>query len=219
MSAAMIELLVLFAIAAFVLYRLKSVLGTRTGYEEPPEYLRPNGAQRPGQPDLRPVESPMDPEPEESELTPEVRTALAKMRDAEPDFVLGEFLQGAKGAYEMVVMAFAEGDRDTLKNLLAPDVYGAFEAGIKDREDQGLTVDTRFIGLRDAVLDTASFDTSDAVAELSVRFTAETITAVRDAENRIVDGDPNEVQRQTDVWTFSRAMGAPDPNWLLTSTG
>lgn len=215
----MIELLVLFAIAAFVLYRLKGVLGTRTGYEEPPEYLRRGGpGDRPAT-GPRAVDSPADAAERDADAPPEMREALAAMRAAEPDFSLEGFVEGARGAYEMIVMAYQEGDRATLRNLLAPDVYSAFEGVIADREAKGLSVEARFIGVREAVPVRASYDRTDGVADLTIRFTGEIITAVRDAENRIVEGDPNEIKRQTDTWTFSRQMGAPDPNWLLTGTG
>ena len=219
MSAQLIELLVLFAIAAFVLYRLKSVLGTRTGYEEPPEYLRRGAPDRPDGPDLRPVETAPDIPDEEDDLPDDTRAAVARMRELEPDFTVDGFLGGARAAYEMILMAYEEGDRETLKSLLAPDVYTAFEQVIDDRDAKGLRVDARFIGVRETVLTSAAFDESDAVADLTVQFTGEIITAVRDAENRIVEGDPNEIRRQTDRWTFSRRMGASDPNWLLTATG
>ncbi len=219
MSSQLIELLVLFAIAAFVLYRLKGVLGTRTGYEEPPEYLRRGPKGEGGKPDLRPVENPADQMDMEADAPDELRETLAEIRSVEPDFTLNGFLEGARGAYEMILMAYEEGDRATLRSLLAPDVYAAFEGVISDREAKGLSVEARFIGVRASELVSATFDKTDGVADLTVSFVGEIITAVRDAENRIVEGDPNEIRRQTDVWTFSRRMGAPDPNWLLTATG
>ena len=137
----------------------------------------------------------------------EVRSALA------------EFLGGARSAYEMILMAFESGDRDTLRGLLAPDVFDAFDRGISDREGKGLKVDARFIGVRDVRLERAAFDPATGEADLTLRFVGELVTAVRDTEGRVVEGDPNEVRRQTDIWTFSRKMGARDPNWLLAATG
>ena len=216
----MIELLILFAIAAFVLFRLKSVIGTRTGYEAPPEYMRRErtpGEGRPG-----PVGN-VEVAEEETGLSRPVPDQalrpLSQMRDAEPDFSLSGFVEGARGAYEMILMAYEAGDREALKDLLAPEVYEAFEASIAQREEQGLKVDARFIGVRDIRLEAASFDASNGEAEITLRFVGEMITAVRDPEGRIVEGDPNEVRRQTDVWTFWRRMGADDPNWLLAATG
>jgi len=220
MSTQMIELIILIAIAAFVLFRLKSVIGTRTGYEAPPDYLSRDDTA----PDAR--RGPAD-ETEEGDLdvglahpAPDnAKLALAAMRDADPDFSLAEFLGGARSAYEMILMAYEEGDRDTLRDLLDDPVFDAFESGITERETAGLKVEARFIGVRDVRLESASFDRETNEGELTLRFVGELITSVRDAEGRVVEGDPNEVRRQTDVWTFARRLGARDPNWLLSATG
>ncbi len=220
MSTQMIELIILFAIAAFVLFRLKSVIGTRSGSEAPPDYLKRDPAAQAARSD--PAGEAED-EADEAGLgrpIPEnAKPALAAMREAEPEFSLGVFLDGARGAYEMILMAYEAGDRDTLRGLLEPDVYAAFEGVIAEREAAGLTVDSRFIGVRDLRLASAAFDPATGEGELTLRFVSELITAVHDSEGRVVEGDPNEVRRQTDVWTFSRRMGGRDPNWLLSATG
>lgn len=218
MSTQMIELLILFAIAAFVLFRLKSVIGTRTGYEAPPDYLSRDRATSAAQLDLDEDEAEDDaglgrPVPESA------KAALTAMREAEPDFSLAGFLEGARGAYEMILMAYEAGDSDSLRGLLAPDVYAAFDGVISERAAAGLKVESRFIGVRDLRLENATFDPTTKEGELTLRFVGELITAVHDSEGRVVEGDPNEVRRQTDVWTFSRSMGARDPNWLLSATG
>ncbi len=222
MSSDVIELLVLFALAAVVLYRLRAIIGTRTGHEAPPEFLRrQQEARRPGG---KPTAVPdVAPAPEDEEATPGApesgRGALGAIRRIEPDFSLDEFVAGARGAYEMILMAYEEGDRDTLRSLLAPDVFQAFEQGIIDREGAGLRVEARFIGVREAKADEIAFDPDTRIADVTMRFVGELITAVRDPENRVVEGDPNEIRRQSDRWTFSREMGSSDPNWLLTGTG
>jgi predicted lipid-binding transport protein (Tim44 family) len=218
MSTQIIELLILFAIAAFVLFRLKSVIGTRTGYEAPPDYLSRGRADRAAQ---------SDPEDDTAEdgaglgrqIPESAKAALSAMREAEPDFSLGSFLDGARGAYEMILMAYEAGDRKTLSDLLDADVYAAFEKVINERAAAGLKVDSRFIGVRDLRLENAAFDPATGEGELTLRFVGELITAVHDSEGRVVEGDPNEVRRQTDIWTFSRKMGARDPNWRLSATG
>ncbi len=216
MSAQMIELLILFAIAAFVLFRLKSVIGTRTGYEAPPDYLSREQTM-PQQP--RPVDEEDEDEVMGHPVPEAAKPALARMREVDPDFSLPGFLDGARGAYEMILMAYEAGDRATLKGLLDEDVYKAFEGVIAEREAAGLTVEARFVGVRDVRLEAAAFDPATGDGDLTLRFVGELVTAVRDADGRIVEGDPNEVRRQTDVWTFSRDMGSRDPNWLLTATG
>lgn len=220
MSGGTVEILVLVLIAAVVLYRLRAVIGTRTGHEGPPDYIRrrEEAAQRNG-----PVEVPDAEIVEEDEAIPPVTgdsaEALNRIRAIEPDFDLDGFVEGARGAYEMILMAYEEGDRATLRNLLSPDVYQAFESGIIAREEEGLRVEARFIGVRESKVDEVAFEPDTNIADVTVRFVGELITSVRDADNRVVEGDPNEVRRQSDVWTFSREMGSKDPNWLLTGTG
>jgi predicted lipid-binding transport protein (Tim44 family) len=219
MSFKLVEFIILFAIAAFVLYRLRSVIGTRTGYEPPSTASQ--GRSEGAQVEMR-APSEEDDEMEAAAaraLDEEARSALAEIRRVEPEFNLEEFLHGARQAYEMVLMAYEEGDRDMLQDLLTPDVYQAFESVIRSREQEGLKVEARFIGVRDLRVESLRFDPETAEADITVRFVGEMITAVRDAENRVVEGDPNEVRRQTDVWTFSRVMGSPNPNWLLSATG
>lgn len=218
MSPQMIELLILFAVAAFVLFRLKSVIGTRTGYEAPPEHRGAGHEGVAGAESQRP-EPPAEEMAFRHALPADARDALGAMRAVEPEFSIDEFLEGARSAYEMILMAFEEGDRQTLQNLLTPDVYRAFEGVISTRETEGLSVEARFIGVRDIRVETAAFDPDTNEADVTIRFVGEMITAVRDRENRVVEGDPNEIRRQTDVWTFSRVMGAPNPNWLLSATG
>ena len=226
MSSDMIELLVLFALAAVVLYRLKTVIGTRTGHEGPPDFVRRReqaekaAAGEENGPAAGPDPLDLDDEDMAPAEVPEgSRAALAAIQRAEPGFDLKEFVHGARGAYEMILMAYEEGDRDTLRALLAPDVFSAFEQGIAAREAEGLRVEARFIGVREAEVAELAFEPESNIADVTVRFTGELITAVRDAENRVVEGDPNEIRRQTDLWTFSREMGSVDPNWLLTGTG
>ena len=217
----MAELLVLILLAGLVLFRLKSVIGTRTGHEAPPEFMRrqQDAAEERTGPVLVPDIAPGD-DDEDAEPLPEgTKSALAAIREVEPGFDVNDFVNGARGAYEMILMAYEEGDRDTLQSLLAPDVYQAFEQGITAREAEGLRVEARFIGVRESSVDEVAFEADSKIADVTVRFVGELITAVRDPENRVVEGDPNEIRRQTDLWTFSREMGSRDPNWLLTGTG
>ena len=215
MSGELLKIVLLCGVAVIVLYRLKSVIGTRTGYEAPPEPLRPVNDDR--VPEVL-TGDPVEPETDGNALPDDQAATLAAIREAEPDFSVDRFLQGARGAYEMILMAYEEGDRKTLQSLLAPDVFSAFEAGIEAREAQNLRVDARFVGVQSASVEAIEFDAGARIADVTIRFVGELITAVRDQENRVVEGDPNEVRRQSDLWTFSREMGASDPNWLLTAT-
>ena len=221
MSSDMVELLILVAIAAGVLFYLRSIIGTRSGHEAPPPRFGRSEMAAPEDDSVVTMNPP--PPQEESEamksLNGTSRKALHGMRQAEPDFDLDEFLDGAKSAYEMILMAYEEGDHETLKSLLTPDVYAAFDSVIAERVEKGLRVEARFIGVRDVRPVSLAFEPEMAEADVTLRFVGEMITAVRDADNRVVEGDPNEIRRQTHVWTFSRVMGSRNPNWLLTATG
>lgn len=222
MNNDMVELIILIAIAAMVLFYLRSIIGTRTGHEGPPARGRFGvGNDDTHGDDVTPIRS--APVQDESEALKNLdhasRSALDGMVEAEPDFDLEEFMSGARQAYEMILVAYEEGDRETLKSLLTPDVFQAFDEVITQRAEQGLRVEARFIGVRDVRTTEVSFDTEMKEADVTLRFVGEMIVAVHDADNRIVEGDPNEIRRQTDVWTFSRVMGSRNPNWLLTSTG
>jgi predicted lipid-binding transport protein (Tim44 family) len=224
MPTGVIELIILAAIALFLLFRLRSVLGTKTGFEEQ-QHQRSAPAPQPA-PHPAPMAEPVAEEgaidadsAKAAEGDVRVAEALSAMRRAEPGFSPTEFMQGARGAFEMILMAFEQGDEDTLRRFLADDVYEGFAGVIEDRRAQNLTVDSRFIGVRDARITDAKFDPETGEAEIAVRFKGELITVVRDSENRVVEGDPNEIRRETDTWTFARRMGASDPNWLLVATG
>lgn len=223
MNSAMIELLILAAIAVFVFLRLRSVLGTRTGFEKPTvPPLRPVEADAPAAPSWSGEDRERTLEEEIARVAdPDSETALAlrRMARAEPGFSPVAFIEGAKRAYEIILMAYENGDLDTLRPLLSDEVYQSFADAIERRRAQGLTVDARFIGVREARIFSAMFSEDTGEADIEVRFVGELISVVRNADHDIVEGDPNEVRRQTDLWTFTRKMGSSDPNWILTATG
>ena len=145
--------------------------------------------------------------------------ALARMKGVEPGFSVSEFLQGSRAAYEMILMAFENGELDEVRGLLGEDVEQTFVDVVAAREDQGLRIEANFVGVREVSLIEATFDKDTSAAEITVRFTGELTSVVKDSENRIVEGDPSEIKRQRDVWTFARTMGTGDPNWQLVATG
>lgn len=216
MNSPIIQLLVLAGIAVFLILRLKNVLGTREGFEKPREVASPA---RKG-PSLEVIEGGPDRDitdhvPEGSEAA----TALSKMKTAEPSFGVGDFLGGAKGAYEMILMGFEKGDLAPIKGFLSDDVYDAFASVVESREQQGLTIEADFIGVRETTLQEATFDDATREAEVTVRFIGEMTYIVRDNAGEIVEGSDAKVKRQKDVWTFARSMGSDDPNWQLVATG
>ncbi|MBN2740935.1 MAG: Tim44 domain-containing protein [Rhodobacteraceae bacterium] len=218
MSSAVIQLIVLAAIAIFLIIKLKNVLGTRDGYEHPiePEQQPTPTAKR----DFEVIEG--GPDPDIIDHVDEGSTAaiaLAAMKRVEPKFSVSEFLQGARGAYEMILMAFETGDVEKIKPFLSPDVYEAFEGAVNARKEQGLDVHAEFLGLRELVLSDADFDHATNDAEVTVRFGGELISVARNAAGEVVEGDPKAPRKQRDTWTFARKMGSNDPNWQLVATG
>lgn len=217
MNSAIIQLLVLAGIAIFLILRLRNVLGTREGFEKPRVDAAPSRGNRSG---FEVIEGGIDPDitdhvPEKSESA----EALARMKRVEPTFGVGEFLGGARGAYEMILMAFENGDLGTVRSFMSDDVHEAFEGVITARKEQGLTVEANFIGIRELELVSAEYNDDTAEAEITVKFVGELTSVVRDNAGDIVEGDPNKAKRQRDVWTFSREMGSDNPNWYLVATG
>lgn len=220
MSSAVIQLLVLAGIAIFLILRLRSVLGTREGFEKPPGTL-PSGENGAGKRrGFEVIEG--GPDEDITEHVPEgspSAKALAAMKLVEPSFNVREFLQGARGAYEMILMAFERGELSEVLPFLSSQVYDSFTEVIDERERQGLTIEASFVGLREIDLDEATFDRDTGEAEVTVRFVGELTSVVRNAAGDIVEGSKTEIKRQKDVWTFARRMGADDPNWQLVATG
>jgi len=219
MSAAVIQLLVLAGIAIFLILRLRAVLGTRDGFEKKPKAEITSSRSDP-RPDFEVIEGGVDHDiADHVQEGTEAAKALAAMKKVESGFNVGEFLLGARGAYEMILMAFERGEIKNVRPFMSEDVYDTFADVIAQREEQGLIVEAEFIGLRENALDTAEFDRSTREAELTVRFVAELTSVVRNSDGEIIEGNPNEHKRQRDIWTFSRIMGSNDPNWRLVATG
>lgn len=219
MSNAIIQLIVLAGIAIFLILRLKGALGTRDGFEKPPLPAPAPDTRRIGR-DFEVIEGGPD-----RDITDHVAegsdaaVALAAMKQAERSFSLAEFLQGARGAYEMILMAFETGDLDRIRPFVAPEVYDSLAAVVAERATRGLTVTAEFVGLRDIAVQGAEFDRASGEGEITLRLVGEVISAARDSTGAVVEGDPQKARRQRDIWTFARKMGSDDPNWLLVATG
>lgn len=219
MNSPIIQLLVLAGIAIFLILRLRSVLGTREGFEKPPLPVPPEAPARRARPELEVIEGRPDRDitdhvPEDSDAA----RALAAMKAADPSFNVREFLQGARAAYEMILMAFERGDLASVAPFLSPEVHEAFAQVVEERVRNGYKVEATFVGISDLALRDASFDRATREAEISVRFVGELTSVVRDSAGQVVEGSPTAIKRQKDVWTFARVMGAPDPNWILVAT-
>ncbi|SDE64661.1 Tim44/TimA family putative adaptor protein [Limimaricola pyoseonensis] len=218
MNSPIIQLLVLAGIAIFLILRLRGVLGTREGFEKPS--LPRQAEKRRSRPEFEVIEG--GPDRDITDHVPEgsdAARALTAMKAADKEFSLSDFLQGARGAYEMILMAFENGDLESVKPFLSDDVYEAFAEVVAARDREGLKVEATFVGLAEIGVREASFDRDSREAEIAVRFTGELTYVVRDREGQVVEGSPTEIKRQRDVWTFARVMGSDDPNWKLVATG
>ncbi|MEM1005352.1 MAG: Tim44/TimA family putative adaptor protein [Pseudomonadota bacterium] len=213
----MIQLLVLAGIAIFLILRLKSVLGTREGFEKPPLSQQPDTST--ARRDFEVIEGGPDHDITDhvAEDSDQAQT-LAAMKRVEPGFSVSEFVQGARGAYEMIVMGFEKGNLDEIQPFLSEEVFDTFVSVVAAREDQGLTIEAEFIGVRETTLSDAKFDKDTNQAEITMKFIGELTSVVRDRGGDIIEGNPNTVKRQKDSWTFARVMGKDDPNWLLVAT-
>ncbi|MCZ7674902.1 MAG: Tim44/TimA family putative adaptor protein [Roseovarius sp.] len=220
MNSPLLQLLVLAGIAVFLILRLKSVLGTRDGFEGPPR----RGAPEVAKPDRRQGFEVIEGGPDRDIVDhvaegSAAADALARIKRAEPDFAVGEFLQGARGAYEWILLAFERGNLDEVAPFLSEEIYEAFSQVVDARHEEGLTVEAEFIGVRGTTLADARFDDASGRAEVTVNFVGELISVVRNAAGEIVEGKPGQSRRQKDSWTFERVVGSDDPNWRLVATG
>jgi predicted lipid-binding transport protein (Tim44 family) len=224
-------ILFLLAVAVVIFLKLRSVLGQRTGRERPPydpysaaDPVRNSPGdkvvalpQRPSEP-ARPAESAELPDRFAGFATP--GSVVARGLDAivatDKDFDVKQFIAGARAAYEMIVTAYAVGDRRSLKNLLAREVYDGFESVIREREARGETVETRFISIDATEITNAEL--RGKMAHLTLRFVSQLVSATRNRNGNVIDGSADAVTRVTDVWTFAREVTSRDPNWNLVAT-
>ena len=221
MEPAVIQLLILAGIAVFLILRLRSVLGSRDGFEQktlPRQGSEPDAA---GKPRFEVIEG--GPDTDITDHVPEgsdMAKALARMKSVDPDFSVDEFLQGARGAYEMILMAFESSELDPILPFLSRDVFNSFDEVVQLRENEGLRVDATFVGLRELSIVDAVFDEATKEGEITIKFIGELTSVVRKADSgEVIEGDPNEIKRQKDVWTFARDMSSDSPNWKLVATG
>lgn len=212
-------------VAAFLILRLRNVLGRRTGNENPERWTRrkpqPSGT-RSETPDNI-ARLPERPRPLEDTVAPldlpagsPVEAGLTQIRVADPSFDPRSFLEGARGAFEMIVSAYAHGDMATLRPLLADEVYDNFTAAIRARQQAKHTLETTLVGVKSADILEARMEGHTAL--VTVKFVTEQINITRDADGAAIEGDPQQIASVTDVWTFSRNTRSRDPNWFLIAT-
>ncbi|UHS57869.1 Tim44 domain-containing protein [Agrobacterium vaccinii] len=218
-----------FLVAAVLIFlQLRSVLGRRTGNEKPPvdPYSPRDVAKTPVADDNKVVTLPRRGDGEEENPFAEidavapvgsaVNDSLRELTKSDPTFRPKEFINGARMAYEMIVTAFADGDRKTLKNLLSKDVYDGFDAAITERETRGEVVKSTFVGTEKIDITHASI--RDSEEQITLRIISQLISATFDKDGKLIDGDPEAVSEVDDIWTFSRDIRSRDPNWKLIAT-
>jgi predicted lipid-binding transport protein (Tim44 family) len=226
--------IIFLALAVFIFARLRSVLGQRTGRERPPydPFTRPeqgkpvpadNVVPMPNKNGAAAPDHTLDVTPEKpdrwagiAEAGTPVAAGLDAIKRVQPDFNAAHFITGAKAAYEMIVTAFAEGDRKTLKSMLARDVFDNFVTAISERESRGETTETRFVAIEKAEITEAEVKAN--AMQVTVRFLSQIVSTTKNKAGETAEGSPNGMTDITDVWTFSRNVGASDPNWKLVAT-
>lgn len=228
MGGGFLDIIIFAAIALFLVFRLRGVLGRRTGHEQPPpDRLSPQKRDAPTNDNVveladrtAKVEGAED-GAEEAEFTTEVSddplsAGLTQIRIADSNFDPAEFSTGAHSAFEMVVQAFAEGDLKTLRSLLNDEVYDNFSAAVQQREDANEALETTVIGIKKADIIEARVE--GRMAFVTLKFLSEQVNVTRDKDGEVIDGDPNRITEITDIWTFARNTRARDPNWTLVET-
>lgn len=231
-----IDLILFAALALFLIFRLGSVLGKRTGHQKPTDLFGDRGGaggqersrDRSGEREDRADEN-VIPMPgkqrdqnwgDEASESPQMKgpagSGLTQIKVADSDFDPDQFVDGARQAFEMIVTAYAEGDGRTLKQLLSKDVYESFAAAIREREKAGERMEDTLYGIDEATIVDAGMEGS--TASVTVKFVSQQVNVTYDAEGRVVAGDPNEVATVTDIWTFQRNVKSRDPNWELAET-
>src|SRR5436190_2558679 len=225
--------IIFLALAVFIFLRLRSVLGQRTGRERPPyDPYSARDAVRgatndkvvklPGRPATEAAQRPLDTaEPAErwkgiAEPGTAVAGGLDTVAREDKTFDAKHFVTGARAAYEMIVLAYAQGDRRALKNLLSREVYEGFEAAIRERETKGETVETKFVAIDKS--DITGAELRGRMAQVTLRFVSQLISVTRDKSGNVIEGNAEKVTDVTDVWTFARDLSSRDPNWKLVAT-
>jgi predicted lipid-binding transport protein (Tim44 family) len=210
-----VEIVLLAMVALFVGLRLYAVLGQRTGHEQQP-VTRPDAAPAADVP--VPAAEATGERRDASGLVYEEGAAsgIRAIIAADPGFDVGQFLEGAQGAYRMVLESFWNGDRETLRELSSPEVYAAFEEAIAAREAAGHRHDNRLIAIERALIEDARL--TGRTAEIDVRFDAVIAAVTRDAGGEVVAGTMTDAVASHDVWAFRRTLGSADPNWVLVET-
>jgi len=215
----MLEIVLLAMVAAFLGLRLYSVLGRRAEHEEESVPQRPESGESKLPPAAQPQQTAPLAAPRVTHIEgvmPAVERGIREIASADNKFDLPAFMEGAKGAYEMVLEAFWNGDRDTLHELCDDDVFAGFDGAITAREEAGQTLDNSLVRIEETRIHSASLD--GKLARVAVLFVADIAAVTRDKDGNVIAGSLDDAVESRDVWTFSRNVAARDPNWVLDET-
>ncbi len=210
--------IILFAgVAGFLLFRLRSVLGRRTGNERRrPDPFTPKPVVPPAPTPFTAVPAAIGTSAPAAVTTTPGNEGLAALQAADPSFKPETFLTGARGAFEIIVKAFAAGDAATLQPLLSPDVFAAFSEAIRVRHDAKETHDTKLVAIKAATIEQGAVE--GTVGLVTVKLVSDQVNEKQAADGSVVDGDADKIVEKTDFWTFSRPLRARNPNWTLVAT-
>lgn len=217
-----LDILIFAGVALFLIYRLGTVLGKRTGHQNPTEMFGGQSDKTEGSEDdddtvVQMPKSRPDPQPINDEmLDGPLGPGLTQIKLADPLFDPDQFIDGAKVAFEMVLDSFSQGDVKTLRQLLNDDVYDNFYQAIQARESANQRLEETLVGIDSAELIEARLE--DYKALLTAKFVSQQVNALYDADGQVIEGNPNEVVTVTDIWTFQRNTRDRDPNWVLIET-
>ena len=216
----MLQIFLLAAVAIFLFWRLRAVLGSRDGFEKTLNEIKESSDVASNQKviDETVHESPDDDIFDYVDENSKNAQVFKKMKEFDRDFSVNKFVSGAKIAYEIILMAFERGDTEKLKTLLEKKVLTSFKSVIDKRKKDGFIVDAKFIGMRDIRIINASFSQKTKIADVTLSFKSEITTVVKDRKGTIIEGHPDEIKKQKDTWVFTKNLSDKSPKWFLKST-
>ena len=216
----MLQIFILAAVAIFLFWRLRAVLGSRDGFEKTLKEIKESSdvVSNPKVMDETKNDSPDDDIFDYVEENSKNAEVFKKMKEFDSDFSVNKFVSGAKMAYEIILMAFERGDTEKLRTLLEKKVFTSFKSVIDKRKKDGFIVDAKFIGMRDIRIINASFSQKTKIADVTLSFKSEITTVVKDSKGTIIEGHPDEIKKQKDTWVFTKNLSEKSPIWFLKST-
>ena len=215
----MLQIVILAAVALFLFWRLRSVLGSREGFEKTMQEIQTQTNKIKPDPSVSNPDDDFDNDISDYvEENSENAKKLKEIKTLNKNFTVESFVSGAKKAYEIILMAFESSDLKTLKPLLDKAVFESFKSVVDDRQKKQLSIEASFIGMRDIRITNVYFDKKINMAEITVAFKSEMSTVVKDKTGKVIEGDPNEIKKQKDIWTFTKKLADKKPIWFLKST-